>query len=368
MSKKPYKIVNRNGKKYVYEFGKKITLSNGKRKEILAHSASELKVKIREAKLDDEKGSSIESRYMSVADVAKLYLAYRRGLDAPNTHQGREHYLNKYILPALGQMKARKVRAQHIRKFFLDIESEHGSTRVERVNKAFSPMIKWAVLRGAGFTENPIPGDVLARIRDERNAQVNFESMSQTDDIYSADLLLKILTSVEHKPEEIAVHMQALHGLRVGEALAVKFEDIDLESNTVRVNKQVNESPINLRMGTRYASDSYLTITPPKSKGSQRVVPLHERTRLLIESTPERKRAGYVLSTSKGTPISPSNYNNREISRLSRDIGRKLSSHDLRKLYASMSIENGESIVKVSRRLGHKKISTTFDHYAKMIE
>jgi len=44
------------------------------------------------------------------------------------------------------------------------------------------------------------------------------------------------------------------------------------------------------------------------------------------------------------------------------------SSHDLRKIYASMLIENGESIVKVSRRLGHKKISTTFDHYAKLIE
>jgi integrase len=368
MKNKPYKIVNRLGKRYVYKFGKKITLSNGKRKELLAHSASELKEKIRVTKLEDDRGLETASLKLTVDEVAERFLAYRRGIDAPNTHKSRVHHLNKYILPALGRLKARNVRQKHIRSFYSNIEETNGSKRVEQIHKELNPMIKWAMSAGIGFVDNPIPEDVLKRIRDTRRADAKFDEMNQADDTYPVGLSEKILSAVRGYREEIAVHMQLLHGLRVGEALAIQFEDIDLDSETIKINKQVNESPKGLRNETRYQSNSYLVITPVKTKRSNRVLPLHYKTRALIDLIPKKERTGHVLATSKNGPVSPSNYNTRIMGRLSRYLGIKLSSHDLRKLYASMLIENGESIVKVSRNLGHSKISTTLDHYAKLIE
>ena len=56
-----------------------------------------------------------------------------------------------------------------------------------------------------------------------------------------------------------------LHGLRIGEALGMTWENIDLEHNTITVNQQLQDISMKLRKGTRFKTDSYQIKTIPKT-------------------------------------------------------------------------------------------------------
>jgi len=100
---------------------------------------------------------------------------------------------------------------------------------------------------------------------------------------------------------------------------------------------------------------------------SNRRVPLHVMTRELLSQIPENERIGLVFGTSKGTPMSTSNYSRRIFKPLMKSLGLEFKTHDLRKMYGSFLFAQGENIVTISRWMGHSTPSVTLDIYAKVV-
>jgi integrase len=364
MKKKHLKIVVANGRTYRYYY-RSFTLPNGKRMYLSADNKVDWERKKTEALREFESNTRTESKSMTVENISVEYLADFHSTDAPQTYLGRVHHLNKYINPAIGQVKARRLTTRHIRDFYKKVSARKGHKKVEAINRVLRHMLNWAQSNELGITANPITSDVMDRLRRASRHAARLKELKPAQQVFSLEVASIILCAAKGKKEEVIIHLQLLHGLRISEALALRWSDIDLLNGEIHVSRQISGTPKHHRIGTDYESDFYQFEKVTKTEQSNRVLPLHDKTRELLSRTPEGERNGLLLSTSKGTAISVSNYSRRIFNPLMKSLGLELKTHDLRKMYGSFLIAQGVNIVTVSRLMGHSTPSVTLDIYAK---
>jgi integrase len=146
----------------------------------------------------------------------------------------------------------------------------------------------------------------------------------------------------------------AFAGLRLGEAAAVKLEDVDFLRRTLTVSRQVQR-----------AAKQEVVIRSPKY-GSERVVYLPEALVNMLAAHVERgvRPQGWLFVGAGGNPPHQNTigYWWRKTLRDARMEGTKL--HDLRHFYASGLIAEGCDVVTVQRALGHSSATTTLSVYS----
>ena len=142
-------------------------------------------------------------------------------------------------------------------------------------------------------------------------------------------------------------------GLRMGEAIALRWDDIDFEKERVHIDKTVS---------TVRTEKGYKNIeTTPKTKNAIRNVPLDETAIGILNNL---KGEGYVFKSLSGGLISRYNITRTLNSMVSRaGIDKKVGPHDLRHTFASELIRNGADIKTVSQILGHANVSITLNIY-----
>jgi integrase len=178
-----------------------------------------------------------------------------------------------------------------------------------------------------------------------------------------------LLKEVAGKPAEIIFHLQMLHGLRIGEALGMTWENIDLKHNAITVNQQLQDISMKLRKGTRFETDSYQIKTIPKTVRSERNVPLQPPTKKMLLRTAVAERNGYVFKGQDGKSVTYSHFRKRHVYSAIHALGLKLKTHDLRKFFGSWHLGvNKTDIMTVSKWMGHRDPRVTLSTYAKVIE
>ena len=138
-------------------------------------------------------------------------------------------------------------------------------------------------------------------------------------------------------------------GLRKGEILALKWEDIDFDEDIIYVTKSVahnGDKPF---------------IKAPKTEAGRRIVPLlYPLKERLIKD--RKKATDYIISDTGESPLTKRRFETL-YSHYKHDVGITATAHQLRHSFATVAIENGVDIKSVSEILGHKQISTTLDIY-----
>jgi len=154
----------------------------------------------------------------------------------------------------------------------------------------------------------------------------------------------------------------ARSGLRLGEALALRWEDLDLERREIRVAQAITRTRV---------------ISTPKS-GHGRTVDMsaalrdvlqRHRQKLLEEAVAHGVEvAPWVFPSMSGQPLDHNNVN-KAFKRMVKTAGLPLhhSPHDLRHTLASLLLQQGESPAYVQRQLGHASIQLTVDTYGKWL-
>jgi integrase len=158
-------------------------------------------------------------------------------------------------------------------------------------------------------------------------------------------------------------------GLRQGEALGLKWSDINLDAGTLRVNRQLQRVR---RDGDRSGS---LVFSEPKNNSRcavnlpPRVIrALREhRARQLEEklrASSEWQDNGLVFANSKGTPLEAQNVVNRHFKPLLKQAGLPpIRFHDLRHSCLSLIAQRGEPIRDLQALAGHATASFTLQRY-----
>jgi integrase len=182
---------------------------------------------------------------------------------------------------------------------------------------------------------------------------------------WTAEQLARFLTSIEGERLAAAFVVLATTGMRRGEALGLRWRDVDLDAGRVSIVQTVTtvrDKPV---------------ITPPKTARSRRLMSLDPETVAALRDhrrrqNEERLRAGeswsgdgdFVFTNEVGEPVHPSALSRLFVSSARRAGLPTIRLHDLRHTYATVALAAGVHPKIVSERLGHATIAVTLDLYS----
>ena len=244
----------------------------------------------------------------------------------------------------------------HIRPFFFNYE----------LNKITPPIIlKWQnSLVQYSFKYRSSLNNLLSsifrfayRYYDIKNPMEKVEPLRNLDakremKIWSEEEYKRYIKVIDKDVFSLFFRFLYISGCRKGEALALSFEDIDVENGTVRINKNL----------TRKVRGRPFAITTPKNQYSNRAIEIPSsflNELLFLRNSQEDQ---FVFG---GTyPLADSTITRRHKMWIEKSGVKKITIHEIRHSHASLLISRGVSIVAVSRRLGHSSIKQTLDTYS----
>ncbi len=157
-------------------------------------------------------------------------------------------------------------------------------------------------------------------------------------------------------------------GLRMGEALALKWSDINTNKNTLSVTKNL------IRVKNRGKGDEKYKLIlqdTPKTNKSRRVLPLNKAALAALEDlkkAPGYKPNGFIIHTSEGRPLLPRTIEEM-LENMCKAAGiRKIGVHALRPTYATRLFEKNVDIKIISELLGHSSTEITYRIYIHVID
>lgn len=174
--------------------------------------------------------------------------------------------------------------------------------------------------------------------------------------------LINILKKSDHKYKNIIL-LTLFTGMRIGETLALTYDNIDLKENTLSIEKTL----------TRNKEDKVILGDKTKTRTGHRTIYLSNNARNILENILKEKISNiYNLlfyDYEKNTYVTP-NEINCYLKRLnaSYKFCTEIHTHMLRHTYATRCIEAGMSAKVLQKNLGHKKIQTTLDTYTSIFE
>lgn len=257
-----------------------------------------------------------------------------------------------HILPTLGNRPVETITADDLLKW---IAAQHKTNAA-----AWTIRHRWNVLCGAlshakrrgHITTHP--ADVLER--GERPTQG-----ARKMRILSTSEIDGMLGAAPAGWERLWCAMSVFTGLRLGELLALTWDDIDTRNHVVSVTKSINEAG---------------EITRPKTEKSVRDVVLMASLEKMLRE--HRIASHYSLGSHPVFATRVGTVRDRKRARkafkdaaAAAGIPPGLRQHDARHTFASILIthpELGEDVVFVSEQLGHKDVSTTLDIYSKLFD
>ena len=160
-----------------------------------------------------------------------------------------------------------------------------------------------------------------------------------------------------------------MSGLRRGELLGLRWQDVDLDAHTITIRQTSN-----------YLPGKGVYVSTPKTATSARPLLLSTAAIMMLleyKTWQDRQRErlgdawvdqdGRVFTTDAGAPVFPDSVTQWFSAFIARSGMPKVTVHSLRHTYASLMIADGVPLVVVSKQLGHAQTSTTANIYAHAI-
>ena len=190
----------------------------------------------------------------------------------------------------------------------------------------------------------------------------NNETKKQVE-AYNKDQVRKLVASLEDTPsfKNLGLLITIYSGMRIGEVCALQWKDIDLEEKVIRVNKSIQR--IYTEEDTTGKMKTELLISTPKTKSSQREIPIVPKLFKMMKDFAKICRPDYFVCSGTTTPIEPRTYRSYYKKKIE-EIGLPhLKFHGLRHTFATQLIASKADVKTVSAILGHSDITTTLNTY-----
>ncbi len=302
-------------------------------------------------------GTLIEPSKVTVAESLRAWLDVAQGL-SPKTAERYRQLAEQQIIPYLGPVVLQKLRPAHVQDWHGKIAREGGkegrplsARTVGHAHRVLHKALQRAV------ANETLPRNVASLI-----APPKVEA--QEIEILSAEEMVDVLAKLDgHALYHIATLALAT-GMRRGELLALRWEDLDLEGATVTIKRSLEETRAGLRFKAPKTEHGRRTISlPPSSVDALRAHRRHQLELRIALGQGRPESSALVFSTVEGGPLSPDNIS-RDWRRVT--AARKLPRvrfHALRHTHASALIASGLDVLTISRRLGHASPVVTLAIY-----
>lgn len=329
----------------------------GKRliKNVLGKTQAEVKEKLKRA-LEETNGLDVSraaDEYTVASWLRTWYELYAKPNVRTATANRYELIIEQYTVPRIGNIKLKKLTTQHLQKLYKELlesgrihvgkgqDNGLSTTTVHSVHLMLHCALERAVKERL-ISRNPCEDCIVPKPR---------------------KLDMKILT-----PEHIKAYLEAadrrgllpmfylelVSGLRKGELVALRWDDVDIRQRTISVSKQYVRNP-----------DGSLELTRPKTENSVRLVSIPQTAvDLLIQEHDKHPDSPYLFpSPLTGEMYHPDSVVNLH-KKILRDAGLEhLRFHDLRHTFATTALQNGVDVKTVSSMLGHFDAGFTLRTY-----
>jgi len=332
---------------------------NGKRrrKSLYGKTRADVAERLRQLQQQSAQGLPLPDERRRVADYLEWWATdVLPGTVKESTADGYRYMLDRYVVPHVGRVTLAKLGPQHVQSMLRSLEAD-GLAPARRQARAI-------LRRALGHAER---WGFVAR---NAAALVDAPGLngSKIDDVLSVDEAHALLRAAAGTPHEALVSVALAVGLRRGEALALRWDDLDLERGNLTVRATLKRRP-----------GKGLILDTPKTARGRRTIPLpgvsvtalrdHRRAQAAkrLAAGPEWRDTGHVFATPIGTPLDPDNLTKHFHALCDRAGIPRRRFHALRHSAATLMLAAGTPLEVISKTLGHAGYAITADVYARVV-
>ena len=339
-----------------YTAGRNPTTGKAIYKNVLGKSQAEVKEKLKKA-IEKTKGLDIaKAETYTVGQWMDVWYEYYAKIKVrASSHKTYEGYIKNHIKPNIGTIPLTKLTTLDLQMMYQKLltggrvdrlESQNqpkglSAKTVRNLNQIISSAMKLAMEQKL-IAHNPADGCALPRVEHREMKTL------------PAEQLAAFLNEAKETGVYEMYYLDLATGMRRGELLGLKWEDIDFEHGIIHIRRQV--ARLN---GT-------VQEAPLKTKNSYRNISIGADAVELLKQKKEQDngKSPYVFPSPTGGPLAPDSVLHMLHRVLDRAGLPKIRFHDLRHTFATLALQNGVDIKTVSGMLGHFSAGFTLDTYA----
>lgn len=286
-------------------------------------------------------GAGFISKDITFADWARKWLeTYKKPDVDDNTYRlTYQNTVDKHLIPYFGKAALVDVRPIDVKNFYASKKSMSKSM-LSKMRLCLNGMYDAAINNDLCY-KNPAKGITFVSDKAKNKKDVYTDDQIKAVEAYAADKLPEVIVLLET-------------GLRRGELLGLKWEDIDLKNGILNVSRSVADK-----------KGGGVSINPPKW-GSYRTIPLSAAAKRAFIALP--KDTEYVFPLENSAPQSPNSWA-RKLDRFMVKVHAEkpdvpiLTAHELRHTYGTSLRRRGVDIYTIQKVMGHKDIKMTSEIY-----
>lgn len=304
------------------------------------------------------KHSDIENASDILVDTwYEYWIGIKKQTVRPNTVRNYSERYERNIKGIIGKKLLSEVKPIHCQKIFSDMaEQGYKTTTIYQTRITLYNMLEFA-------KEN----DVILSNPCKKSVKSDMGKPSEKKVALTIDEQRKFLMAATGQSYEKQYKFMLQTGLRTGELVGLKWDDIDFGKRTVTISRT---------MEYRYKVGEW-RVGPPKSKSGYRTIPLTDEAIRILKDQKEKNSKIKVINiewrdqvflSRKGEPVKNSTYDTALFKICDKAEIRKFSMHILRHTFATRCIEAGMIPKTLQKILGHSNIGITMNLYVDATE
>lgn len=276
---------------------------------------------------------------------------------APSTEENYLDNFRNHILPLMGDKPLNEIGRDLARKLITDLSEKNlAKDTIRGILANLSFVFNHAIEEGFQLMNPAVKLGRFYREAPTRHDEIDPLTAEEVP------LFLKVIWEDKLWREHYPLFLCAVHtGMRIGELAALEWGDVDFHGRFLTVRRSFSKGRLRERTKTRRRrkvdiSDELLMVLSDL------------RRRRKEESLAKGQWAEWVFANQEGNRVDMDNIRRRVFNKALAKAGlRRLRLHDLRHTFASLLIQNGESLAYVRDQLGHTSIKTTVDIYGHLV-
>jgi integrase len=304
-------------------------------------------------------GALLKNHSRTLLAMSQTWLAEHGQSIKNSTRDDYEHRLERHVLPSLGSRRVHDLSSTDFTWLWQKmVEIGYSPTTVIGTRRVCNQLMNYAVRAGLR-QNNPVQASIPPKKNKARRILWTPEEARSAISGSANDTRLQLFLT-------LALSL----GLRKGEILALRRDDVDLSTGVLSISKRIyvvrNRSGDS---GPRWRAE----LDSPKTAQSERSLKLSPVASRLVAKhirgmNDAQLASGLLFCSSKGSPWSSSNLY-VQFRRLQTNNGLpSIRIHDLRHSTAVIALEGGLRIEALSQALGHARIDTTKSIYAPYVQ
>lgn len=271
--------------------------------------------------------------------------SYKNGVN-PSTLLKCDQLFENRLLPAFGEYLISKLDSDIIQDQINEWKNFVSCRKwINHMSRVMQLAVKLQYI-----TVNPCDFVTIPKIQNNKKKKEFYE----TDELRQ---YMQALDDWNDLQGRAMIRLLAFTGIRVGEASALVWSDIDIENKTLNINKAIS------RKKDKKTGNSMQFLKDPKNFPSIRYTSIDEETINYLMEWKKYNSSDNIFVNSKGKWIDNSNVRRWQL-QVTKLAGLEfIPVHKIRHTHATLLFEAGATPKEVQQRLGHGKIDTTMDIY-----